>query len=136
MAAQVIKDDLISSLTAQVTVINHPLVQHKLTTMRRAETNTATFRALLVEISLLLAYEVTRDLPLKYEQIRTPLAEMNAPVLAMEKKLAIISIMRAGQGILDGMLQLMPNVRVGHIGLSGRQPWLKPRWDKDLNHLW
>ena len=116
MAAQVIKDDLISSLT-QVTVINHPLVQHKLTTMRRAETNTATFRALLVEISLLLAYEVTRDLPLKYEQIRTPLAEMNAPVLAMEKKLAIISIMRAGQGILDGMLQLMPNVRVGHIGL-------------------
>ncbi|WP_460204987.1 uracil phosphoribosyltransferase [Scytonema sp. NUACC21] len=101
----------------QVTVINHPLIQHKLTLMRKAETSTAKFRALLKEISLLLAYEVTRDLPLKYESIETPLGTMNAPVLAPEKKLVIVSIQRAGQGILDGMLELIPTARVGHIGL-------------------
>ena len=100
-----------------VVVIEHPLVQHKLTLMRRVETSTAKFRSLLTEISMLLAYEVTRDLPLKYDTIHTPLAEMQAPVLAPEKKLVIVSIMRAGQGILDGMLQLMPSARVGHIGL-------------------
>jgi uracil phosphoribosyltransferase len=104
-------------MTATVVVIDHPLIQHKLTLMRRAETSTAKFRALLTEISMLLAYEVTRDLPLKYEAIKTPLAEMNAPILAPDKKLVIVSIMRAGQGILDGMLQLMPSARVGHIGL-------------------
>lgn len=101
----------------QVVVIDHPLIQHKLTLMRRSETSTAKFRALLTEISMLLAYEVTRDLPLKYEPIKTPLAEMQAPVLAADKKLVLVSIMRAGQGILDGMLQLMPSARVGHIGL-------------------
>jgi len=101
----------------QVTVIDHPLIQHKLTLMRKAETSTAKFRTLLKEISLLLAYEVTRDLPLKYEQIETPLASMNAPMLAPDKKLVIVSILRAGQGILDGMLELMPSARVGHIGL-------------------
>ena len=101
----------------QVTVIDHPLIQHKLTLMRKAETSTAKFRTLLKEISLLLAYEVTRDLPLKYEQIETPLAPMNAPMLAPDKKLVIVSILRAGQGILDGMLELMPSARVGHIGL-------------------
>ncbi len=85
--------------------------------MRKAETSTAKFRTLLKEISLLLAYEVTRDLPLKYEQIETPLASMNAPMLAPDKKLVIVSILRAGQGILDGMLELMPSARVGHIGL-------------------
>lgn len=100
-----------------VFVIDHPLVQHKLTLMRRVETSTAKFRSLVTEISMLLAYEVTRDLPLKYESIKTPLAEMKAPILAPEKKLVIVSIMRAGQGILDGMLQLMPSARVGHIGL-------------------
>lgn len=104
-------------MTANVTVINHPLIQHKLTLMRRAETSTAKFRALLTEVSMLLAYEVTRDMPLKYETITTPLGPMEAPVLAAEKKLVLVSIMRAGQGILDGMLQLMPSVRVGHIGL-------------------
>lgn len=104
-------------MTANVTVIDHPLIQHKLTLMRRAETSTAKFRALLTEVSMLLAYEVTRDLPLKYETITTPLGPMEAPILAAEKKLVIVSIMRAGQGILDGMLQLMPSVRVGHIGL-------------------
>ncbi len=101
----------------QVTIINHPLIQHKLTLMRKVETSTAKFRALMKEISLLLAYEVTRDLPLKYEKITTPIAPMEAPILAPEKKLVIVSIQRAGQGILDGMLELMPSVRVGHIGL-------------------
>lgn len=108
-------------MSSQVILIDHPLIQHKLTLMRRAETSTAKFRSLLTEISMLLAYEVTRDLPLKYEWIKTPLAEMQAPVLAAEKKLVIVSIMRAGQGILDGMLQLMPSARVGHIGLY-REP--------------
>ncbi|YAF98147.1 MAG: uracil phosphoribosyltransferase [Nodularia sp. CChRGM 3473] len=101
----------------QVTIIEHPLIQHKLTLMRKAETSTTKFRNLLKEVSLLLAYEVTRDLPLKYEQIKTPLAPMNAPILAPDKKLVLVSIMRAGQGILDGMLELMPSARVGHIGL-------------------
>jgi uracil phosphoribosyltransferase len=101
----------------QVTIIDHPLIQHKLTLMRNAETSTTKFRTLLKEISLLLGYEVTRDLPLKYEQIQTPLSTMNAPLLAPDKKLVIVSIMRAGQGILDGMLELMPTARVGHIGL-------------------
>lgn len=102
---------------AEVIVINHPLIQHKLTLMRRAQTSTAKFRALLKEISLLLAYEVTRDLPLKQELIATPVASMNAPILAPDKKLVIVSILRAGQGILDGMLELIPSARVGHIGL-------------------
>ena len=101
----------------QVTIINHPLIQHKLTLMRKAETSTAKFRTLLKEISLLLAYEVTRDLPLKTELIQTPIAPMNAPVLAPDKKLVIVAIQRAGQGILDGMLELIPSARVGHIGL-------------------
>lgn len=104
-------------MAPEVHVIDHPLVQHKLTLMRRAETSTAKFRALLKEISMLLAYEVTRDLPLKTERILTPMAEMDAPVLAAEKKLVVISIMRAGQGILDGILELIPSARVGHIGL-------------------
>ncbi|MFN6472860.1 MAG: uracil phosphoribosyltransferase [Nostoc sp. SerVER01] len=101
----------------QVTLIEHPLIQHKLTLMRKAETSTTKFRTLLKEISLLLAYEVTRDLPLKSENIQTPLAPMNAPMLAPDKKLVLVSVMRAGQGILDGMLELIPSARVGHIGL-------------------
>ena len=100
----------------QVTLINHPLMQHKLTIMRCKDTSTAKFRQLLGEISMLLAYEVTRDMPLEKVPIETPLTTMDAPMLA-GKKLVLISIMRAGQGILDGMLQLMPSVRVGHIGL-------------------
>jgi uracil phosphoribosyltransferase len=102
---------------ANIYTIDHPLVQHKLTLMRRAETSTAKFRSLLREISMLLAYEVTRDLPLKRETIQTPLATMEAPVLSAEKKLVVVSIMRAGQGILDGILELIPSARVGHIGL-------------------
>lgn len=113
-------------MASSVIVIEHPLVQHKLTLMRRAETNTATFRSLMTEISMLLAYEVTRDLPLSYEAIKTPMCLMNAPVLAPDRKLIIVSIMRAGQGILDGMLQLMPFVRVGHIGLYREPTTLEP----------
>ncbi|MDF5723492.1 MAG: uracil phosphoribosyltransferase [Rhizonema sp. PD38] len=101
----------------QVILIEHPLIQHKLTLLRKVETDTAKFRVLLKEISLLLAYEVTRDLPVKYEQIQTPLSLMKAPMLAPDKKLVIVSIQRAGQGILEGMLELMPSARVGHIGL-------------------
>ena len=101
----------------QVTIIDHPLIQHKLTLMRQTDTSTAKFRNLLKEIGILLAYEVTRDLPLKYVEIKTPLSPMFAPMLAPEKKMVIVSIMRAGQGILDGILELMPSARVGHIGL-------------------
>lgn len=104
-------------MSGEVHVIAHPLVQHKLTLMRRVETSTAKFRALLREISMLLAYEVTRDLPIKREKIQTPLATMEAPVLAPDKKMVVVSIMRAGQGILDGILELIPSARVGHIGL-------------------
>jgi uracil phosphoribosyltransferase len=85
--------------------------------MRQADTSTAKFRQLLREVGMLLAYEVTRDLPLKYEAIKTPLAPMMAPMLASEKKMVVVSIMRAGQGLLDGILELMPSARVGHIGL-------------------
>ncbi len=99
-----------------VHVVDHPLVQHKLTLMRRKETPTAEFRRLLREIGVLLAYEVTRDLPLTKERIETPIGPMDAPVLA-GKKLCVVSILRAGQGILDGFLDLIPSARVGHIGL-------------------
>jgi uracil phosphoribosyltransferase len=108
-------------MTPQVTVIEHPFVQHKLTLMRQTDTSTAKFRQLMKEVGMLLAYEVTRDLPLKYEEIKTPLAPMMAPMIASEKKMVIVSIMRAGLGLLDGILELMPSVRVGHIGLY-REP--------------
>jgi uracil phosphoribosyltransferase len=103
-------------MAGQVTVIEHPLVQHKLTILRQVETSAAVFRTVLREISMLLAYEVTRDLPLTNVAIQTPLAPMQAPRLS-GKKLVIVSIMRAGSGILDGMLELIPVARVGHIGL-------------------
>ena len=99
-----------------VTVVDHPLVQHKLSLMRQKETNTARFRLLLREISLLLGYEVTRDLVLESRVIETPLSEMQAPFLT-GKKLALISILRAGNGLLEGMLDLIPSARVGHVGL-------------------
>lgn len=99
-----------------VILIDHPLIQHKLTLMRQKDTSTAKFRQLLGEVSMLLAYEVTRNMPIEKVPIETPLSTMDAPMLA-GKKLVLISIMRAGQGILDGMLQLMPSARVGHIGL-------------------
>ncbi len=99
-----------------LTVIDHPLVQHKLTLLRRVETTTGEFRRLAREISLLLGYEVLRDLPLESLTITTPLEEMQA-VQVHGKKLCFISILRAGEGILDGMLDLVPAARVGHVGL-------------------
>jgi uracil phosphoribosyltransferase len=108
-------------MTKAVVLIAHPLVQHKLTLMRKVETHTQDFRRLLKEISMLLAYEVTRDLPLKYEAIQTPMMEMEAPMLAADKKMVIVSILRAGQGLLDGMIELIPTAKVGHIGLY-REP--------------
>ena len=101
---------------AQVHVIDHPLVQHKLTLLRKKSTSTGSFRNLVAEISMLLAYEVTRDLPLIYEDIETPLAAMKAPLLD-GKKVVLVSILRAGAGLLDGMLRILPSARVGHIGL-------------------
>ena len=105
---------------ADVTVIDHPLIQHKLTLLRKKETGTGQFRVLVREISMLLAYEVTRDIPLKKVRIQTPLVAMDAPVLD-GKKLVVVSILRAGNAILEGMLELVPSARVGHIGLY-REP--------------
>ncbi len=99
-----------------VTVVDHPLVQHKLTLMRDRTTPTASFRQLLREIALLLTYEVTRDLALTTRRIETPLAEMDAPILA-GKKPVFASILRAGNGLLEGMLDLVPSARVAHIGI-------------------
>jgi uracil phosphoribosyltransferase len=99
-----------------VHVIDHPLVQHKLTLMREADRSTKGFRQLLNEIGMLLCYEITRDLPLEPVEIETPLTKMQAPVLA-GKKLVFAPIMRAGMGFLDGMLELVPSARVAHIGL-------------------
>ena len=103
-------------MAGQVHVISHPLVQHKLTLMRSKETSTSTFRNLLREISMLLAYEVCRDMPTTLTDIETPIAKTQAPMLD-GKKIVIISILRAGNGILDGMLEILPSARVGHIGL-------------------
>lgn len=99
-----------------VHVVTHPLVQHKLTLMRRKQTSTSSFRALLEELSMLMAYEVTRDMPLVTETIETPLAQMQAPLLE-GKKIVFITVLRAGIGMLDGMLRIVPSARVGHIGL-------------------
>jgi uracil phosphoribosyltransferase len=103
-----------------VTVVDHPLVQHKLTLMRDKKRSTKGFRQLLHEIGMLLCYEVTRDLPLELTEIETPLAPMQAPVLA-GKKLVFAPILRAGMGFVDGMLELVPSARVAHIGLY-REP--------------
>ncbi len=103
-------------MAGKVHVIDHPLVQHKLTLMRSKDTSTSTFRNLLREISMLLAYEVCRDFPTTPVEIETPIARMLAPKLD-GKKIVLISILRAGNGILDGMLAILPSARVGHIGL-------------------
>ena len=100
----------------QVHVVDHPLVQHKLTLMRQEHRSTQGFRRLLNEVGMLLAYEVTRDLPLEMIEIETPLAPMQAPRLA-GKKLVFAPILRAGMGFLDGMLDLVPSARIAHIGL-------------------
>jgi len=108
-----------------VTVIDHPLVQHKLTIMRNKETSTASFRRLLREISTLLCYEVTRNLDLTTIRIDTPMEPMDAPVLE-GKKLVFASILRAGNGLLEGMLDLVPAARVAHIGLYRDHETLQP----------
>ncbi len=112
-------------MTQHLTVVDHPLVQHKLSIMRNKDTSTASFRQLLREISHLLAYEVTRDLPLTNVRIETPLCEMDAPMIE-GKKLALVSILRAGNGLLDGMLELIPSARVGFVGLYRDEATLEP----------
>jgi uracil phosphoribosyltransferase len=103
-------------MTRTVHLIDHPLVQHKLTLMRRKDTSTKSFRQLIHELSALLAYEVTRDMPMQEVEIETPLETMTARVID-GKKTVLASILRAGNGFLDGMLEVVPNARVGHIGL-------------------
>ena len=100
----------------QVHVVGHPLVQHKLTLMRQKDLSTSSFRRLLQEISLLMAYEVTREMPTKLIEIETPLETMRSPVIEGRKTVFVV-IMRAGSGFLDGMLEVVPGARVGHIGL-------------------
>lgn len=97
-------------------IVNHPLVLHKLSIMRNKETSTMKFRELLQEISMLMGYEITRDFPLTYEDIETPLMPMKAPKIA-GKKVVIVPILRAGLGMVEGLMKLMPSARIGHIGL-------------------
>ncbi len=110
---------------ASVTVIDHPMVQHKLTIMRDKETSIAGFRRLLREIALLMCYEVTRDLELEMIPVETPLAKIEAPTIK-GKKLVFASILRAGNGLLDGMLDLVPAARVAHIGIYRDHETLQP----------
>ncbi|EPX79763.1 uracil phosphoribosyltransferase [Salipiger mucosus] len=112
-------------MTEHLTVVDHPLVQHKLTLMREKHTSTASFRQLLREISHLLAYEVTHHLPTGTKRIETPLQEMDAPVIE-GKKLVLVSILRAGNGLLDGILELVPAARVGFVGLYRDEETLQP----------
>jgi uracil phosphoribosyltransferase len=112
-------------MSNHLNIVTHPLVQHKLTLMRKTTTPTALFRQLLREISQFLAYEVTRDLGLEDRVIETPLTEMKSPVLS-GRKLALISILRAGNGLLDGMLELIPSARVGFVGLYRDEKTLQP----------
>ncbi len=112
-------------MSEHLTIVDHPLVQHKLTLMRKKETSTASFRQLLREITQLLAYEITREMPLTKTAIETPMEEMEAPILA-GKKLALVSILRAGNGMLDGVLELIPSARVGFVGLYRDEQTLQP----------
>tara|TARA_B100000287_G_scaffold409168_1_gene436237 strand:- start:372 stop:1007 length:636 start_codon:yes stop_codon:yes gene_type:complete len=112
-------------ISDRLNIVTHPLIQHKLTEMRKKDTPTNHFRQLLREISLLLAYEVTRELPLSNVKIETPLMETEAPSLD-GKKLALVSILRAGNGLLDGVLDLIPSARVGFVGLYRDEKTLKP----------
>jgi uracil phosphoribosyltransferase len=106
-------------------IVDHPLVQHKLSHMRDKTASTRSFRALLREIALLMGYEITRDLPLSTESIETPLTVMDAPVIA-GKKLVIVPVLRAGMGMSDGLLDLVPSARVGHIGVYRDKETLRP----------
>ena len=106
-------------------IVDHPLVQHKLSLMRDKETSTMKFRELLREIAMFMGYEVTRDFPLTYEEIETPLMKMNAPKIK-GKKVVIAPILRAGLGMVDGLTTLMPSARVGHIGMYRDEETCKP----------
>src|SRR5216117_2389137 len=106
-------------------VVDHPLIKHKLTHLRSHDTTTDTFRRLVKELSQMLAYEVTRDLPTANVTIRTPLAEIASPMIR-GKKQCVVSILRAGNGMVDGMLELLPAARVGHIGLYRDPATLEP----------
>ncbi|GAA4016241.1 uracil phosphoribosyltransferase [Actimicrobium antarcticum] len=106
-------------------VLTHPLIQHKLSHMREKDTSTRTFRELLREITLLMGYEITRDLPLTTRTIETPLQTMDAPVIA-GRKLAVVPVLRAGIGMSDGLLELIPSARVGHIGVYRDPETLEP----------
>ena len=108
-----------------LTIIDHPLVQHKLSIMRNKETSTLELRRLLKEIAMFMGYEITRDFPLTYEEIETPLMEMNAPTIS-GKKVVIAPILRAGLGMVDGLLELIPSARVGHIGMYRDEETCKP----------
>ncbi|MDG1449667.1 MAG: uracil phosphoribosyltransferase [Ascidiaceihabitans sp.] len=112
-------------MSEHLTVVDHPLVQHKLSIMRDKGTPKVLFRQLLREIAQLLAYEVTRELPMTTERVETPMQPMDAPTLA-GKKLALISILRAGNGLLDGVLDLIPSARVGFVGLYRDEETLQP----------
>ena len=112
-------------MSEHLAVVDHPLVQHKLSIMRDKGTPKVLFRQLLREIAQLLAYEVTRELPMTTERIETPMQPMDAPTLA-GKKLALISILRAGNGLLDGVLDLIPSARVGFVGLYRDEETLQP----------
>jgi uracil phosphoribosyltransferase len=103
-------------MPGQLTVVDHPLVQHKLSLLRDRQTASAQFRRLLKEIGILLAYEATRDLALTTVEVQTPLESMTAPVLA-GKKVALVSVLRAGNGLLDGALEILPSARIGHVGM-------------------
>ena len=106
-------------------LIDHPLVQHKLSIMRNKETSTLKFRELLKEIAMFMGYEITRDFPLEYEEIETPLMKMNAPKIS-GKKVVIAPILRAGLGMVDGLLSLIPSARVGHIGMYRDEETCQP----------
>jgi uracil phosphoribosyltransferase len=108
-----------------VHIVDHPLIQHKLSIMRNKETSTMQFRKALQEISMLMGYEITRDFPIAYEEIETPLQKMNAPCIA-GKKVVIAPILRAGLGMVDGLLNLIPSARVGHIGLYRDEQTCEP----------
>ena len=123
-------------MNEHLTIVKHPLVQHKLSMMRRKDTPSGLFRQLLREISQLLAYEITSELPMTTEKVETPLVEMDAPVLE-GRKLALVSILRAGNGLLDGVLELIPSARVGFVGLYRDEKTLEPvqYYFKVPNHM-
>ncbi len=114
------------SETPNLFIVNHPLVQHKLSIMRDTGTSTGSFRQLLREIALLMGYEITRDLPVEMREIETPLTTMQAPFIA-GRKLVIVPILRAGAGMADGLLELAPSARVGHVGLYRDEETKQPQ---------